>query len=61
MWTPSLLIQAEDRAHRIGQKNAVNVIYLHAEETVDDIMWRKLELKLNDVGKVLDGYAQKMS
>lgn len=27
-WTPSQLLQAEDRAHRIGQKSCVNVHYL---------------------------------
>ena len=27
-WTPANLIQAEDRAHRIGQKSCVNVHYL---------------------------------
>lgn len=46
IWTPSLLVQAEDSAHRIGQKNCVNVVYLHAEETVDDIMWDKLQKKI---------------
>ena len=35
-WTPSLMAQAEDRAHRIGQKNSVNIYYLHGAGTLDD-------------------------
>lgn len=27
-WTPAMLLQAEDRAHRIGQRSCVNVHYL---------------------------------
>lgn len=27
-WTPATLLQAEDRAHRLGQKFCVNVHYL---------------------------------
>ena len=33
------LIQAEDRAYRIGQKNSVTVLYLIAKETADDYIW----------------------
>ena len=35
-WTPSLLNQAEDRAHRIGQKNSINIYYMQGRGTIDD-------------------------
>lgn len=38
-WNPGILIQAEDRAHRIGQKDSVNVHYLLAQGTFDDKIW----------------------
>jgi SWI/SNF-related matrix-associated actin-dependent regulator of chromatin subfamily A-like protein 1 len=38
-WNPGALLQAEDRVHRIGQQNAVNVQYLLARGTLDDKFW----------------------
>ncbi|URD89809.1 SNF2 family N-terminal domain containing protein [Musa troglodytarum] len=37
-WTPGDIIQAEDRAHRIGQVSSVNIYYLLSNDTVDDII-----------------------
>ncbi|KAG0615425.1 hypothetical protein M758_5G040200 [Ceratodon purpureus] len=54
-WTPGDLVQAEDRAHRIGQANSVNVYYLHAHDTIDDIIWDTVQNKLENLGQVLDG------
>ena len=54
-WTPGDIVQAEDRAHRIGQANAVNVHFLVAKDTVDDIMWGSVANKLETLGQVLDG------
>eukprot|EP01018_Ginkgo_biloba_P010107 Gb_24373 [translate_table: standard] len=54
-WTPGDIVQAEDRAHRIGQVSSVNVYYLHANDTVDDIIWDVVQHKLENLGQMLDG------
>ncbi|KAJ1292080.1 hypothetical protein BS78_02G364800 [Paspalum vaginatum] len=54
-WTPGDITQAEDRAHRIGQDSSVNVSYLLAHETVDDLMWDAVQGKLENLGQMLDG------
>ncbi|KAL9233050.1 hypothetical protein vseg_008091 [Gypsophila vaccaria] len=59
-WTPGDLIQAEDRAHRIGQVSSVNVYYLVANDTVDDIIWDVVHRKLENLGQVLDGEENSM-
>ena len=55
IWTPALMIQAEDRAHRIGQNsNFVDIKYLYAPGTIDDYIFSKLKQKLLVVSTTLD-------
>ncbi|KAL9652440.1 hypothetical protein ABK040_000013 [Willaertia magna] len=58
-WTPSDLLQAEDRCHRIGQRNAVNVKYLLGKGTFDEYLWPLLQKKLEVVGTTLDRKSHK--
>ena len=57
-WTPARHDQAEDRCHRIGQRDAVNAYYLLAAETVDETIARLLERKRAVIGAVTDGRAE---
>eukprot|EP00747_Dinoflagellata_sp_TGD_P058283 gnl/TRDRNA2_/TRDRNA2_151050_c0_seq1.p1 gnl/TRDRNA2_/TRDRNA2_151050_c0~~gnl/TRDRNA2_/TRDRNA2_151050_c0_seq1.p1 ORF type:complete len:274 (-),score=57.18 gnl/TRDRNA2_/TRDRNA2_151050_c0_seq1:164-985(-) len=59
-WTPGVLLQAEDRTHRIGQVNAVNIHYLIARETIDESMYNILERKHQDISVLLDGREQSL-
>ena len=54
-WTPSLMQQAEDRAHRIGQQNSVNIYYLYGPGTLDDGVFQMLSKKNNLISHSLDG------
>lgn len=60
-WTPGDAIQAEDRLHRIGQKNAVTAIWLQAngaDEAIDALLQQKherIELVLAGKRKTLRG------
>ena len=54
-FTPSIMIQAEDRAHRIGQDaGCVNIHYLVGADTLDVLLFRKLNEKQNIVSTTLD-------
>lgn len=51
-FNPGVLVQAEDRAHRIGQVDSVNVHYLLAKGTTDDHIWPIILKKLNTLESV---------
>ncbi|KAG5898702.1 hypothetical protein JTB14_030652 [Gonioctena quinquepunctata] len=58
-WNPSIISQAEARAHRIGQKNQVVVRYLISPGTADDSIWPMLQEKqrtLNKAGLCRDSF-----
>ncbi len=54
-WTPALHDQAEDRCHRIGQRDAVTAWYLLAAETIDETMAALIARKREIVAAVTDG------
>lgn len=59
-WTPGEIIQAEDRAHRIGQAASVNVYFLHIKNSIDDVIWNSIQSKLENLGQTLDGMDQNL-
>ena len=44
-WTYADCCQAEDRAHRNGQKNAVTCTYLLGKDTIDEYMYKLIQTK----------------
>uniref|UniRef100_F6ZN89 SWI/SNF-related matrix-associated actin-dependent regulator of chromatin subfamily A-like protein 1 n=1 Tax=Ciona intestinalis TaxID=7719 RepID=F6ZN89_CIOIN len=50
-WNPGILVQAEDRCYRIGQRDVVNVHYLIAKNTADDLIWQMIKKKLEVLSK----------
>jgi superfamily II DNA or RNA helicase len=54
-WTPAMHDQAEDRCHRIGQRDAVTAWYLLAAGTIDETMARLIQSKRATVAAVTDG------
>jgi SWI/SNF-related matrix-associated actin-dependent regulator of chromatin subfamily A-like protein 1 len=53
-WTPGRMVQAEDRAHRIGQQNAVLVQYHIVDGSIDADMLQKSWSKAFDASQALD-------
>lgn len=44
-WNPAVQVQAEDRQHRMGQKNSVTIHQMHATDSVYDFIKSKFDSK----------------
>lgn len=57
-WTPGVLAQAEDRAHRLGQVNAVQIVYMVSEDptmSIDPSLWGLLGRKIKTLDQLVNG------
>lgn len=54
-WTPSIMQQAEDRLHRIGQMDCVTAWYLNAINTIDEEIAELIEKKRKIIDAAIDG------
>lgn len=60
-WNPAVEQQAADRAHRIGQKNVVQVIRLVTQGTVEDKMYELQQKKKNLIEEVIKPGQEELS
>jgi len=54
-WTPSTMLQREDRSHRIGRKGNVTVVNLMARDTIEERIRNVLYSKNKITDETLDG------
>jgi SWI/SNF-related matrix-associated actin-dependent regulator 1 of chromatin subfamily A len=58
-WTPGVLAQCEDRAHRIGQRaGSVQILYMVCKDpsySVDSSIWEMLGRKISTLDALVDG------
>ncbi|MCX7738023.1 MAG: DEAD/DEAH box helicase [Hydrogenothermaceae bacterium] len=53
-WNPAKMWQAEDRVHRIGQKNRVNIYYFITKGTVEERIIQRLSQKKRIIENIID-------
>ncbi len=54
-WDPATLAQAEDRIFRIGQTKPVTIYFPIYDETIDDIMFKLIRGKIDNIDVAIDG------
>lgn len=58
--SPADLVQAEDRIHRIGQNNTVNIYYAVAIGSIDEQLHSLITDKAHDAARVIDNHTGTM-
>lgn len=53
-WVPGVMIQAEDRVHRLSQKHPVDIYHLLGKDTLDDHIYKNLISKLKTLDALVD-------
>jgi len=53
-WVPGVLMQSEDRIHRIGQEHPCHIQYVICENTLDPYIYKSIQWKLNTIDGCLD-------
>lgn len=53
-WTPGIMQQAEDRAHRISQDRCVNIYYMYGQKTIDELVYPLITQKSAVTAQSLD-------
>jgi SWI/SNF-related matrix-associated actin-dependent regulator 1 of chromatin subfamily A len=54
-WDPASIVQASDRAHRIGTTKPVMVYFMLAKDSLDDHIIDVVKTKMRDIGSVIGG------
>jgi len=52
-WLPGNHAQASDRAYRIGQTKDVHIIYMLIDDTLDNMMYTRLQEKIKEINTVM--------
>ena len=53
-WVPGVLMQSEDRVHRIGQENPCHIQYVICKDTLDPYIYKSIQWKLDTIDNCLD-------
>jgi SWI/SNF-related matrix-associated actin-dependent regulator of chromatin subfamily A-like protein 1 len=53
-WVPGVLMQSEDRVHRIGQENPCHIQYVICKDTLDAYIYKSIQWKLDTIDGCLD-------
>lgn len=60
-WSPSVMMQAEDRIFRIGQDKSVDILYPTYDNSIESIMFDVLKEKIFNINQAIEGKTEGLS